>query len=456
MANINRRTSVAGAVATQLVAVLVAGSLSAQVVVAQEPERTLITNARIFSGTSPDLSDTMSVLVEGNKITKIGASIAAPQGATVIDAAGKTLMPGLTDAHWHTMHAHIASMQIFVNDIGYLTLVGAEAAEATLMRGFTSVRDVGGPVFGIKKMIDEGRIAGPRIYPSGAYITQTSGHGDFRFPTVMTRKDGRELLDGEMMGWTKIADGVPQVMRRVRENLMSGATQIKVMAGGGVASLSDPLDVRQYTLEEMKAAVEVAATWNTYVCVHAYSDVAVRGALEAGVQSIEHGQMITEDTAKLIKEHDAWLCLQPLLNDEDAVPFPDGSFEQEKFLKMTAGTEEAYELASKYDLKVAFGSDLQNGAAIAATQGKALAKLKRWYEPWEVLKMATSTNYELFKMCGPRDPYPGENGVIKEGALADMLLVDGNPLENIDLISDPDKNFVMIMKDGKIYKNTLH
>lgn len=416
----------------------------------------LLTNAKIFDGTNK-LVEGKDVLIQGNKIMQIaeGIMITQDENSKIIDAAGKTLIPGLTDAHWHTMHAHIASMQIFVNDIGYLTLVGAEAAEAALMRGFTSVRDVGGPVFGIKKMIDEGRIVGPRIYPSGAYITQTSGHGDFRFPTAMTRKDGRELLDGELMGWTKIADGVPQVIRRVRENLMSGATQIKVMAGGGVASLSDPLDVRQYTLEEMKAAVEVAATWNTYVAVHAYSDIAVRGALEAGVQSIEHGQMITEETAKLIKEHDAWLCLQPLLNDEDAIPFPDGSFEQQKFLAMTAGTEKAYELAAKYDLKVAFGSDLQNGAAIAATQGKALAKLKRWYEPWEVLKMATSTNYELFKMCGPRDPYPGKNGVIEEGALADLLLVDGNPLEDINLIADPEKNFVMIMKDGTIYKNTL-
>ncbi|WP_053972159.1 amidohydrolase family protein [Mangrovimonas sp. ST2L15] len=426
-------------------------------VYAQEPKKQiLITNAKIFDGTNK-LVEGKDVLIQGNKIVQIGKGIMITQdeNSQIIDASGRTLMPGLTDAHYHLMHAHIASMQIFVNDIGYLTLVGAEAAEATLMRGFTTIRDLGGPVFGIKKMIDEGRIVGPRIYASGAYITQTSGHGDFRFPNAMSRKDGRELLDGEIMGWTKIADGVPQVMRRVRENLMSGATQIKVMAGGGVASLSDPLDVQQYTLEEMKAAVEVAATWNTYVAVHAYSDVAVRGALAAGVQSIDHGQMITEDTAKLIKEHDAWLSLQPILNDEDAIPFPDGSFEQQKYLAMTAGTEKAYELAKKYDLKVAFGTDLQNGPEIAAKQGKVLTKLKRWYEPWELLKMATSTNYELFKMCGPRDPYPGENGVIKEGALADLLLIDGNPLENIDLIADPENNFKVIMKDGKIYKNTL-
>ncbi|BCX49656.1 hydrolase [Haloferula helveola] len=432
-------------------------AFTSMAVQAKEPAKsTVITNAVVFDGVNEELQKGVDVLIEGNLIKQIGKDLAAPDGAEVIDAAGKTLMPGLTDAHWHLMHAHIASMQIFVNDLGYLTLVGAEAAEATLMRGFTTIRDVGGPVFGIKKMIEEGRCVGPRVYPSGAYITQTSGHGDFRFPTAIPRKDGRELLDGEIMGWTSIADGVPQVQRRVRENLMRGATQIKVMAGGGVASLSDPLDVMQYTLDEMKAAVEVAATWNTYVCVHAYSDLGVRGALEAGVQCIEHGNMITEDTAKLIKKQDAWLSLQPLLNDEDRIPFPEDSFENQKFLAMTAGTEKAYELAKKYDLKLAFGTDLQNGAEIAAKQGKSLAKLKRWYEPWEVLKMATSTNYQLFKMCGPRDPYPGVNGVIKEGSLADLLLVDGNPLENLDLVADPEKNFVLIMKDGKIYKNTIN
>ncbi|TVZ41354.1 imidazolonepropionase-like amidohydrolase [Alteromonadaceae bacterium 2753L.S.0a.02] len=422
----------------------------------EQPDVTLITNVNVFDGVHKDLIKNANVVITGNLITEVSTEPLAVAGGKAIDGGGRTLMPGLTDAHFHIMHAHISSREILVNDIGYLTLAGAEAAEATLMRGFTTVRDAGGPVFGIKKMIDEGRYLGPRIYPSGAYITQTSGHGDFRFPTAITRKDGRELLDGEIMGWTKIADGVPQVLRRVRENLMSGASQIKVMAGGGVASFSDPLDVMQYTYEEMKAAVDAAATWNTYVLVHAYSDVAVRGALEAGVQSIDHGQMITEDTAKLIKKKDAWLSLQPLLNDEDAPPFPEGSFEQQKFLEMTRGTEKAYALAKKYKLKVAFGSDLQNGAEIAAKQGKALTKLTRWYEPWEVLKMATSTNFQLFKMSGPRDPYPGKNGVIEKGALADLLLVDGNPLENINLIADPEKNFVVIMKDGKIYKNTLN
>ncbi|WP_238946965.1 hypothetical protein [Seongchinamella unica] len=147
--------------------------------------------------------------------------------------------------------------------------------------------------------------------------------------------------------------------------------------------------------------------------------------------------------------------MQPLLNDEDRIPFHDGSFEQQKFLAMIDGTEKAYELAKKYDLKVAFGEDLQNGAEIAAKQGKSLAKLKIWYEPWELLKMATSTNYQLFKQSGARDPYPGENGVIKEGALADILLVDGNPLMDVDLIADPENNFVVILKDGRIYKNTL-
>ncbi|WP_427982583.1 amidohydrolase family protein [Agarivorans sp.] len=432
--------------------------LSSSALLAQnESEVTLFTNVNVFDGVHEKLIQNANVVVTGNIISNVSTEPLAVAGGKVIDGGGRTLMPGLTDAHFHIMHAHIPSMQVLVNDLGYLTLVGAEAAEATLMRGFTTVRDLGGPVFGIKKIIDEGRYIGPRIYPSGAYITQTSGHGDFRSPTSIPRKEGRELLDAEMMAWTSIADGVPQVLRRVRENLMRGASQIKVMAGGGIASHSDPLDVRQYTFDEMKAAVDAAASWNTYVAVHAYSDVAVRGALEAGVQSIEHGQMISEDTAKLIKKKDAWLCLQPFLDDEDAaLPFPEGSLEQLKYQAVSKGTEKAYQLAKKYDLKVAFGTDLQNNAATAAKQGKVLAKLTRWYEPWEVLKMATSTNYQLFKMSGLRDPYPGMNGVIKEGALADILLVDGNPLQDIELIANPEKNFVLIMKDGKIYKNTLN
>jgi len=423
------------------------------------PEKTttavLITNAKVFDGQNEKLAEGIDVLVEGNKITKIANSITAPDGAMVIDAKGATLMPGLTDAHWHTIQTNLTNDEALSSDLDYITLAAAVGAEQALMRGFTTIRDVGGPVFGLKKMIDAGVYKGPRIYPSGAYITQTSGHADFRSHLEVPRSYARDLIPQERMGIMVVADGVPQVTQRVRENLMKGASQIKVLAGGGVASPSDPLDVAQYTQAELKAAVEVAETWNTYVMVHAYTAKAVQNALHAGVKCIEHGQMIDEETAKMIKKANAWVSMQPFLDDQDAIPFPAGSFSARKYQQLVSGTDNAYNLAKKYNLKVAFGTDTQNDAKLAARQGAQLAKLTRWYKPWEVLRMATSVNQQLFKLSGPRDPYPGKNGVVEEGALADLLLVDGNPLENINLIADPDKNFVVIMKDGKIYKNIV-
>lgn len=208
------------------------GSVVAQVAAPPEPQRTLITNTRIFDGTSPALSGPMSVLVEGNTIARIGASVAAPPGTTVIDAAGRTLMPGLTDCHWHTLQTNVTNAEALSSDLGYLSLAAAVGAESTLMRGFTTVRDVGGPVFSLKKMIDAGVYPGPRIYPSGAYITQTSGHADFRSPLEVPRSYARDLIPQEQMGIMIVADGKPAVIQRVRENLMKGASQIKVLAGG--------------------------------------------------------------------------------------------------------------------------------------------------------------------------------------------------------------------------------
>jgi imidazolonepropionase-like amidohydrolase len=226
------------------------------------------------------------------------------------------------------------------------------------------------------------------------------------------------------------------------------------MAGGGVSSLYDPLDVTQYTFEEMKAIVDVAKTWNTYVAVHAFTDASVRQAIEAGVQCIEHGHLLSEETIKLIAEKGVWLSIQPILNDEDAIPFPD-PVSQAKFIETTNGTDKVYKLAKKYKLKLAFGTDTLFDPELARKQGKILTKLTLWFSPYEALKMATHDNAQLLKLSGPRDPYPGKLGVVEEGAYADLLLVDGNPLANIDLVANPDKNFVMIMKDGKIYKNSI-
>src|SRR5579871_50600 len=192
--------------------------------------------------------------------------------------------------------------------------------------------------------------------------------------------------------------------------------------------------------------------WGTYVTVHAYTPDAIQTAIAGGVKCIEHGQLADDATAKLMAEKGIWWSLQPFLDDEDATPFPEGSASRAKLLQMIAGTDNAYKLAKKYKIKTAWGTDTLFDAGLAAKQGKQLAKLVRWYTPAEVLIMATSTNAELLALSGPRNPYPGKLGVVEEGALADLLLVQGNPIANIKLIEDPATNFVVIMKDGKIYK----
>lgn len=419
---------------------------------------TVFSNVRIFDGKTGALSAPSHVLVRGNVIEKISTTpIATDRRADtkLIDGGGRTLMPGLIDAHVHTMMESVSLQTGLTSEISYLALVAGKAAEAQLQRGFTTVRDVGGASFALKRAIDEGHIAGPRIYPSGGAISQTSGHGDFRSPTDVPRDRAAPSVYIERVGMTFVADGVDEVLLRSRENLMRGATQLKLMAGGGVASSYDPLDVTQYTFEEMQAAVKAAANWGTYVTVHAYTPEAMQMAMKAGVKCIEHGQMVDEETAKIMAEKKVWWSLQPFLDDEDSIPFPDGSQSRMKQLLMTRGTDTAYKLAKQYHIRTAFGTDTLFDAKLATRQGKQLAKLVRWYSPAEVLKMATADNADLLASCGARNPYPGKLGVVAEGALADLLLVDGDPLTNLELVTDPAKNFVLIMKDGKVFKNTV-
>jgi imidazolonepropionase-like amidohydrolase len=416
--------------------------------------QTLFTNVRIFDGKSATLTAPSNVLVAGNKIERIStAPIAAPPSATVIAGGGRTLMPGLIDAHWHTMLVRPNPAAAMGNDIGYTTLVAAAEATDTLMRGFTTIRDLGGPAFGLKQAIDEGLVAGPRIYPSGAMITVTSGHGDFRQTFEIPRVLGAPLSRVEEVGGAMIADSPDMVRMRVREQLMLGASQIKLTAGGGVASPHSPIDVSTFTEAELRAAVEAAENWGTYVTVHAYTSAAIQRAIAAGVKCIDHGHLMDEATAKLMAEKGIWLSIQPFLDDEDAVPFPPGSIQQYKKTQVIAGTDRAYALARKFGIKTAFGTDILFSPGLAHRQGAMLAKLTRWYTAPELLKMATSVNAELLALSGLRSPYPGKLGVVEEGALADLILVDGNPLENVQLIADPAKNFFIIMKDGKVVKN---
>jgi imidazolonepropionase-like amidohydrolase len=372
-----------------------------------------------------------------------------------IEGDGRTLMPGLIDAHVHIVMSTIPIGVMMSADPNYVMLRAADAAEGMLMRGFTSVRDLGGPTFGLKRAIDEGIVSGPRIWPSGATISQTSGHGDFRTILDLPRADGAQPHFTERLGFTALADGRPEVLRHVREQLMRGASQIKVMAGGGVSSDFDPLDVTQFTEDEMRAAVEAAEDWGTYVTVHAYTPDAIQSAIAAGVKSIDHGQLADEETVRLMAENDIWWSMQPFLDDEDATPFPEGSANREKQLRMTSGTDTAFELAKKHSVKLAWGTDALFDPGLAERQGAQLAKMTRWFTPAEILQMATADNAQLLALSGNRSPYRGEIGIVQEGALADLLLIDGDPLSDIDLIADPE-NLLVIMKGGTFYKNAVN
>ena len=435
------------------VAVFISVRLIAQDV---QPTIVLFQNVRVFDGKSATLSAPSNVLVRGNKIERIStAPIPTDRSAKtqIIEGRGRTLMPGLIDAHWHAMLIRADPVQAIAGDVGYNNIAAGVEATDTLMRGFTTVRDVGGPVFGLKTAIDAGLIAGPRIYPSGAVITVTSGHGDFRQLSELPRSIGT-LSRMEQIGASMVADSPDEVRLRVREQLMQGASQIKLTAGGGVASPFSPLDVSTFTEAELRAAVEAAENWGTYVTVHAFTPEAIQRSIAAGVKCIEHGFLMDEATAKLIAEKGTWLSTQPL-PEALREGFPVGSVQRAKADEIWPGIARTYELAKKYKLKTAWGTDVIFSQALAQQQGAILASLVRWYSPAEALAMATATNAELLALSGKRNPYPGKLGVVEEGALADLLLVDGDPIANINLVADPNKNFVVIMKDGKVYKNTL-
>ena len=225
------------------------------------------------------------------------------------------------------------------------------------------------------------------------------------------------------------------------------------MAGGGVSSAYDPIDVTQYTEAELRAGVEAAENWGTYVMVHAYTPRAVQQALRAGVKCIEHGHLIDDETVAMIAEHDAWWSLQPFLDDEDAIPVPAAS--RDKQGMVTDGTDRAYGLAKKHGVKLAWGTDTLFDAHLATRQGAQLAKMTRWFTPVEVLRMATHDNAELCGLSGPRNPYPGKLGVVAEGALADLLVVNGDPLDDIELLAAPATGLSVIVKAGEIHKNLL-
>src|SRR5215471_11512928 len=298
----------------------------------QPPAATVFQNVRIFDGKGGQLSAPSNVLVRGNRIERISLTpipIDRRADTMVIDGGGRTLMPGLIDVHWHAMLVRPTPAALLVADVGYTNLLAGAEATDTLLRGFTTVRDLGGPTFGLKRAIDEGVVAGPRIFPSGAFITVTSGHGDFRQLSELPRTIGGTLTRMEQIGGSMVADSPDEVRLRVREQLMQGASQIKLTAGGGVSSPFSPIDVSTFTEPELRAAVEAAENWGTYVTAHAFTPTAMQRSIAAGVKCIEHGFLMDDATAKLIADRGIWLSLQPL-PEEMRTGLPEGSVQREK------------------------------------------------------------------------------------------------------------------------------
>jgi imidazolonepropionase-like amidohydrolase len=434
--------------------------------------QTLFTNVHVFDGVNDKLAGGMSVLIEGNLIKQVASSkIEANADATVIDGGGRTLMPGLIDAHVHmAINNDFVSLgtAMQLEDVAIRTVL---VAESLLEDGFTTVRDLGGPVFATRRAIDSGLIPGPRIYPSGAFISQTSGHGDFRHLS-----DPNPLLSGEirdtfqLWGFSILADGVPRVLAAARENLRAGASQIKIMAGGGAASIFDPIHVSQFLPEEIDAAVRATADWDTYVTAHIFTGEAITRALNVGVMGVDHGFLIDEPAMQLLVEKGAffapqWNAMSPALLENPALSkfslFKVGQVQK------AAADNDLVGLVNRYQPKMPFASDTCCGGPDVHTQQR---RFELWYRAelfgnHRTLRDATSVAGELMELTGQLNPYPGRLGVVEEGALADLLLVDGNPLEDITLIgaqetwwgasTDEIETIRLIMKDGKVYKNTL-
>jgi len=412
----------------------------------------VIKNARVFDGRNLRPEPRLTLRITDGKITTIKPDESPPSvgetgSVTVIDAGGRVVLPGFIDAHVHPS-IPLGFTALREADPNYAANRAALEARAMLRRGFTTVRDMGGPSFGLKQAIDEGLIEGPRIFPSGAMISQTSGHGDFRSRDAAARAtDSPDVMQSR--GYGAIADGEAAVLTAVREQLRSGASQIKVAAGGGLSSMYDPLDSVQYLDSELKAAVRAAADWGTYVAVHAYTPIAIRRSVEAGVKSIEHAHLIDEGTMKLLADRGVFLSPQAYVFG-GAFPMTG------KGAAIPTGLDRMMKLAKQHKVRLTFGTDVFGAPQVYGWQSREFGARLQWFTPLEILQQATSINADLLALSGPRNPYGGAAlGALEQGAWADLLVVDGNPLENLRLLEDPERNLRVIVKSGKIVKNTL-
>ena len=387
-----------------------------------------------------------SVLVEDDRIVEVSEGEITASLAQAIDVGGRTLMPGLIDAH---VHAGITTMNLASMTSRPASLVTIEAArilERMLRRGFTTVRDAGGADYGLAQAVELGLVKGPRIFYSGRTLSQTGGHGDF------TPKDDSPMLCAcqiRSSAFSHVADGEAAVRKAAREELRRGAFQVKIMASGGVASPSDPIWNLQYSEGEMRAIVEEAESWRTYAMAHAYTPEAIGRAVEAGVRTIEHGNLIDLDTARRMKDAGAYLVptlVTYFAIDEmgRALGFPEKSLAKVKDV-LDAGLA-SLELAKGAGLPMGFGTDLLGETH--EQQSREFGIRARVLSPAEILRSATIVNAEILRK-------QGDLGVVAPGALADLLVVDGDPLTNLSLLEDPAKNLPVIVKGGQLVENRL-
>ena len=421
---------------------------------------TLIKNVNIFDGTSEKLITGKDVVLTGNKIDKIIDAGSKEEGYDgVIDGAGGTLMPGLSDVHTHIALCKPPPELVNLYSWDYIGAVMTNEAERYLMRGFTTVRDVGGPTLGLKKAIDQGLATGPRIFSSGMGLAQTAGHGDMRNPNAYSKYFVGEHFRLTDLGYFALADGVPEVRKACREALASQVAQIKICTGGGVTSLTDPLYSVQYTPEEVSAAVDEATRYGTYVAAHVHTDEGINVALDSGVKTIEHGLLIKEDTVKKLVDKDAWICPQSYIVSKEANegnPVFADPIQSAKMVQAMDGSVNCFKWVKQYGAKVAWGTDMFGVRAAYDNTNLEFKTRAAYYSNAEQLKQVTSANGELLALSNLKHPYPGAKlGVIEEGAYADLLVVDGDPIKDIMVMLDYENNFKLIMKDGKVYKNTL-
>ncbi|MGN0316547.1 MAG: amidohydrolase family protein [Lachnospira sp.] len=416
----------------------------------------LIYNINVFDGRNSSVLKHQNIVITDNLVTDIfSGDISKENFDELIDGKNQYAIPGLTDAHVHLGKTHIDGASA-----SYDAIVGSVVAGKLLDHGITTVRDAGSMSDGLKRAIDEGVINGPRIYPSMNYLSQTCGHGDNDFAHA-----NRDIQYRNPRG-AVLCDGVAECQRAVREQFYLGASQIKIMAGGGMSSVCDPVETIQFSLEEMKAIVQTAADYGSYVLAHLYTPACIQRAVKAGVKSLEHGHWIDEETAKLIKDTGTFLNPCPQFTLEEVKWNHMGEFSDQpsqlKKKKKSGSTgikehmAETTELINKYDIKILFGTDLMimyNG--YEPRESLDFTEYKKRFGSYKGLLSATGNFNDITKLTTYQNPYPdGEIGVLKQGSYADIVITKGNPVEDLDILGDTE-NILLVMKDGRIYKNTL-